>query len=148
MTRRRSGLLLVALLAWLLAPAGAMAVTLDEVAKEVKCPTCSTPLSVSDAPVARDMKEYIRTRIGEGASKEEIIDELEAEFGPTIHATPPKEGFDLMAWVVPIGAVLLGLGLIPVVVRAWRSRPPPAPAAPITAEDARRLDEELRRRST
>jgi cytochrome c-type biogenesis protein CcmH len=148
MVRGWAGLLLVALLAGLLAPAGALAVTLDEVAKEVKCPTCSTPLSVSDAPVARDMKEYIRTRIAEGASKEQIIDELEVEFGPTIHATPPKEGFDLMAWLVPIGAVLLGLALIPVVVRAWRSRPPPGPTAPITDEDARRLDEELRRRST
>lgn len=146
--RAWSGLLVVALLAGLLAPASALAVTLDEVAKEVKCPTCSTPLSVSDAPVARDMKDYIRTRIAEGASKEEIIDELEAEFGPTIHATPPKEGFDLVAWMVPIGAVLLGLALIPVVVRAWRSRPPPGPTTPITAEDARRLDEELRRRSS
>jgi cytochrome c-type biogenesis protein CcmH len=147
MARLRPAILLLALLSLLLAPAGALAVTLDDVAKEVKCPTCSTPLSVSDAPVARDMKAYIRTRIAEGASKDQIIDELEAEFGPTIHATPPKEGFDLMAWVVPIGAVLLGLALIPAVVRAWRSRPPPATTTPISAEDARRLDEELRRRS-
>ena len=61
-------------------------------------------------------------------------------------ATPPKEGFDLVAWIVPIVLVLAGLAAIPLVTRAWARRGGEAPAPEIAPEDAARLDEELRRR--
>ena len=141
---RRAALVLLVLLAAL--PASALALTVNDVAREVRCPTCNTPLDVSSAPVALDMKEYIAARIDAGWEKDRIIDGLVDEFGEDVLATPPKSGFDLVAWIVPALAVALGLAAIPVIARTW-SRPGPggpAPPAP-TAEEQQRLDEELRR---
>ena len=116
---------------------------------ELVCPTCKTTLDQSDAPVARRMKEIIRERIAAGASGSEIKAELVAQFGPGVLAEPPKEGFDLLAWVLPLA--LLGGGALAVGVLAWRwSRrrgeegPAPADGELDPALEAR-LDDELAR---
>ena len=142
-------LVLVALLGLLALAPPALSLTVNEVAREVRCPTCNTPLDVSSAPVALRMKSYIADRIAAGeTSKERIIDELAVEFGEAVRTTPPKSGFDLVAWLVPAIAVALGLAAIPVVTRSWaRRRAGPAADRPPSAEEARRLDEELRRRA-
>jgi cytochrome c-type biogenesis protein CcmH len=133
----------------LLWPGAALGLTVDEVAKEVKCPTCSTPLNVSDAPVAQDMKAFIAERIAQGDSKQEIIDALVEEFGPSVLAVPPKEGFDLIAWIIPLGALVIGLALIPVLGRTWlrRGRPESVPTVEASPEELSRLEDELRRRA-
>lgn len=140
-------LLLVCLVVLLAAPALAGALTVRDVAREVRCPTCNTPLDVSNAPVAQDMKAYIQDKIDAGWSKQRIIDGLVDEFGTQVLATPPKSGFDLIAWIVPALAVALGLAAIPVIARTWTRRGPPGPAEgagiAITDEERRRLDEEL-----
>ncbi|WP_217915643.1 cytochrome c-type biogenesis protein [Miltoncostaea marina] len=144
MTVRR--LVALALIALMALPAAALGLTVRDVAKEVRCPTCNTPLDVSSAPVAQDMKEYIATRIDQGWDKQRIIDGLVDEFGKGVLATPPKSGFDLVAWVVPGLAVLAGLLAIPIIARTWsRPRREVAPPPPLSPEDQRRLDEELRR---
>jgi cytochrome c-type biogenesis protein CcmH len=142
----RRGLLL-ALLALVALPALAAALTVNDVAREVRCPTCNTPLDVSSAPVAQDMKAYIGRRIEAGWTKQQIIDGLVDEFGENVLATPPKEGFGLIAWVVPGLFVALGLASIPIIARRWsrRSRDRAADPPELDADDARRLDEELRR---
>ena len=148
MLRTARRLAAVALILLVALPASAQALTVNDVAREVRCPTCNTPLDVSNAPVALDMKRYIRERIDEGWTKQEIIDGLVDEFGRGVLATPPKSGFDLVAWVVPGIVVLIGLAAIPVLTRAWSRRPRPDAAAagpPPTDEEARRLEEELRR---
>lgn len=113
---------------------------------ELVCPTCKTTLDQSDAPVARRMKQIIRTRLAEGASEQEIKAELVDQFGTGVLAEPPKSGFDLLAWVVPLG--LLGAGAVGVAAIAWgwsRRRSDPAPVAAADPELERRLDDELRR---
>ncbi len=139
-------LLVVALVVLLALPGLAAALTVNDVATEVRCPTCNTPLNVSNAPVAQDMKAYIARRIDQGWSKQRIIDGLVDEFGSQVLATPPKSGFDLIAWIVPALAVGLGLAAIPVVARTWARRAPPdAAPPPISDEDRRRLEERLGR---
>jgi cytochrome c-type biogenesis protein CcmH len=141
-------IVLVALVLLAATPALAGALTVPDVAREVRCPTCNTPLDVSNAPVAQDMKAYIAQRIDKGWSKQRIIDGLVSEFGPDVLATPPKSGFDLIAWVVPGIFVALGLAAIPFLMRAWsrRGTRAVAEAPPISEHEALRLDEELRRR--
>jgi cytochrome c-type biogenesis protein CcmH len=137
-------ILVIALIALMAAPALAVALTVRDVAREVRCPTCNTPLDESSAPVALDMKAYIAQRIDAGWSKQRIIDGLVGEFGSQVLATPPKSGFDLIAWIVPAVAVALGLCAIPVITRTWARRAPPAPAVTaMTDEERRRLDEKL-----
>ena len=120
---RRALALALAGLALLPAVAGALSVS--DIAKQVRCPTCSTPLDVSNAPAALAMREYIAKRIDQGWSEERIIDDLVAQFGEGILATPPKRGFDLIAWLVP--GILVAAGLAAPVARGG---PRAAPADP------------------
>jgi cytochrome c-type biogenesis protein CcmH len=137
------------LVAALAAPAAAFASerhpTQNELEGEIMCPVCGTTLDQSDAAVAQQMKMFIRARIAAGDSKSEIEDQLVARFGEQVLAAPPKRGFNLLAWVLP----LIGLGAaIPVVgYVAWRwSRAgPPDDGAPLDPDLDRRLDQELAR---
>jgi cytochrome c-type biogenesis protein CcmH len=130
----------------LAAPAGA-APNPAELESELVCPVCETTLDQSDAPVARRMKTYIRERIAAGASEAQIKDELVAQFGPAVLAEPAKEGFDLLAWALPLAAAALGAGVVGVLVWRWSRAREPEPAAgePLDPELERRLDEELAR---
>jgi cytochrome c-type biogenesis protein CcmH/NrfF len=120
--------------------------TLADLEGEVMCPVCSTTLDQSDSPIARRMKADISRRIAAGESKQEIKDALVAEFGQKILAAPPKKGFNLLAWLLPI-FLLLG-GAIVLGVLAWRwshTREPGPPAAQLSPALERRVDEELAR---
>jgi cytochrome c-type biogenesis protein CcmH len=113
---------------------------------ELVCPVCETTLDQSDAPVAQRMKAFIRQRIAAGDSEEEIKDELVAEFGPGVLATPSKSGFGLLAWLVPLGALVAGAIAVGLLIRAWsRRRSPPGAHEPLDPELERRVDEELAR---
>lgn len=113
---------------------------------ELVCPTCKLTLDQSDAPVARRMKQIIRARLAAGASEQQIKDELVAQFGRAVLAEPPKEGFDLLAWLLPLGA--LGAGAVGVGVAAWgwsRRASEHVEVEPLDPELDRRVDEELAR---
>jgi cytochrome c-type biogenesis protein CcmH len=128
-----------------------------EVESEVMCPECSTTLDHSRSPIAQRMKAVIARRIAAGDSKSEIKAKLVREFGPAVLAAPPKEGFNLLAWLLPIGGVLAGA--VAAAVLAWRwSRWRDADGgtdyadvaasngrAPIDPDLERRLDHELAR---
>jgi cytochrome c-type biogenesis protein CcmH len=149
--RPLSWALLVALVAMMLLPAVGFGLSVNDVARDVRCPTCNTPLDVSNAPIAIRMKEYIAERIAAGVTeKAVIINELEAEFGPEIRTVPPKSGFDLIAWIVPAVVVFIGLALIPIITRLWarRGRDHEPGAVPPSPEETRRLQEELDRLET
>jgi cytochrome c-type biogenesis protein CcmH len=89
---------------------------------ELVCPVCETTLDQSNAPVAERMKAYIRTRIAAGDSAQEIKDALVAEFGPGVLARPPEGGFGLLAWLLPLGALVVGAVVVGVLIRAWSRR--------------------------
>ena len=144
----RAALLLavLALVGGVAAAPGAAAPSPADLEAELVCPTCKTTLDQSDAPIARRMKQIIRIRLAEGATEKQIKDELVAQFGPGVIAEPPKSGFDLLAWLVPLG--LLGVGALGVGAIAWgwsRRRGDPAQAAALDPALERRLDRELER---
>jgi cytochrome c-type biogenesis protein CcmH/NrfF len=117
-----------------------------ELEGEVMCPVCGTTLDQSSSPAAQQIKRVIAGRIAAGDTKTEIKDRLVAEYGDAILAAPPRHGFGLLAWWLPIGgivvaAVVVGLG-------AWRwsrAREPAPRAVQLDATLERRLDDELRR---
>ncbi len=122
--------------------------TLAELEGEVVCPTCHTTLDMSNSPIAQRMRVFIRERIAAGDTKSEIKSRLVAQFGRAVLAEPPKKGFDLLAWVLPIGGLLLGAAGLGWAAWRWSPRRGPEPAAegpPLDPELERRLDEELDR---
>ena len=99
--------------------------TLRELEGELMCPTCETTLELSNAPAANQIRRFVRARIAAGDTKGEIEDKLVAEFGRGVLASPPKEGFDLLAWVLPLLALVVGAGVIGLLVVRWSRRREP-----------------------
>ena len=115
---------------------------------ELVCPTCDTTLDQSNAPVAQRMKQIIRQHIAAGWTEDQIKADLVDQFGPGVLAEPPKSGFDLLAWLLPLG--LLAGGALGVGIVAWgwsRRREVAEVDAPPTLDPEleRRLDAELER---
>ncbi len=51
-----------------------------------------------------------------------------AHYGNSILLTPPQQGFNLLAWLMPVILLLLGMGLVGFVVRDWRVQAHPQTA--------------------
>lgn len=138
---------LAALLLAVSAAQGADPPSAADLEAELVCPVCETTLDQSNAPVAERMKAFIRERIAAGDSEQEIKDALVADFGPRVLATPPKSGFGLLAWLIPLAALAGGAVVLALLIRGWSrgrgSAPPVEP--PVEPELERRLDEELAR---
>lgn len=92
--------------------------TRGELESELICPTCQSTLDQSNSPIADRMREVIDERIRAGDSKSEIKDRFVDQFGPAVLAAPPKRGFGLLAWLLPLAG--LGAGIIAVSALAWR----------------------------
>ena len=113
---------------------------------ELVCPVCETTLDQSNAPVAQQMKLFIRERIAAGDTDAEIKGALVDMFGPGVIATPPKSGFGLLAWALPLAALVAGAGVLAVLVRRWSSRDRrDSVERPLDPALERRVDEELAR---
>ena len=143
----RRGLALAAVLGAVLAGSAAAAPpNAADLEAELVCPVCETTLDQSNAPVAGRMKTYIRVRIAAGDSEQEIKDALVAEFGPGVIAEPPGGGFGLLAWLLPLGALVGGAVAVGLLIRAWSRRgAQPEPASELDPELERLVDEELAR---
>jgi cytochrome c-type biogenesis protein CcmH len=92
--------------------------TQGELERELVCPTCHTTLDESDAPVARELKAHIALRIRQGWTKSQIENELVAQFGNSVLGVPRKSGFDLLAWLLPLGGI--ALGAVAIGAGAWK----------------------------
>jgi cytochrome c-type biogenesis protein CcmH len=118
---------------------------------ELVCPVCETTLDQSNAPVAERMKTFIRLRIAAGDSEQEIKDALVAQFGPGVLAEPPGGGFGLLAWLLPLAALVGGAIVVGLLVRAWSRRgagPGPRRESELDPELERLVDDELARFDT
>ncbi|MBB4664512.1 cytochrome c-type biogenesis protein [Conexibacter arvalis] len=153
--------LLAALLTILaLAPAGALAqradttpkTTLYEIESQVMCVTCRTSLAVAGGPQAERQRELIRGMIAAGMTTDEIKSALVDEYGKAVLALPEEDGFNVAVYVVPVAVVAVALALAAIFLPRWRRRArafagaePTALGPELSDEDARRLDEDLKR---
>ena len=125
--------------------------TAAELESELVCPVCDTTLDTSNAPVALRMKAFIRERIAAGDTKSEIKASLVDQFGPAVLAVPPKKGFELVAWLLPLAGLLLGAVVVGALAWRWSrvrggdEEPRDEASEPIDPALERRLDDELAR---
>ena len=101
-----------------------------ELEREVMCPTCKSPLYLSQSPAADRIRAYIAERADEGWTKQQVLDSLEADFGPAILASPKAEGLGLAAWLVPLAGLAAGLVVAIGLAIAWRRHTRQGPSAP------------------
>ncbi|HEY6149286.1 MAG TPA: cytochrome c-type biogenesis protein CcmH [Gaiellaceae bacterium] len=129
--------------------------TLNELENQLMCPVCQgETLAQSDTAAAAQIKRHIQQRIRQGWTRSQIKRELTAEYGTRILAAPPRQGWNLLAWVLPLVGILGGAAVIGFLAWGWsrkREEPEhvPGPASlngrPLDPELERRLDEELAR---
>jgi cytochrome c-type biogenesis protein CcmH len=138
-------LLLLALVLVVFATGAGPRASLPDIEDEVMCVECKTALNVSTSAVAEQERTFIRRQIALGKDKQQVKDALVEQFGPGVLATPEEKGFDLVAYLVPIGLLAVAVGALAVAARRFRRRPEEAvPASePLADDDARRLEAEL-----
>ena len=128
--------------------------TLGELEGQLMCPICAgETLAQSDSPAAQRIKAYIQERIAAGDTRSEIKRKLVEQWGKRILAAPPRHGFDLLAWALPLVGLLGGAGVLGLLAWRWTRvrEPEPAPQRwslnghPLDPDEERRLDEELKR---
>ena len=128
--------------------------TLPELEGQLMCPICEgETLAQSDSAPAQQIKAYIQRRIDQGATRSQIKHELVVMWGQRILAAPPRHGFDLLAWLLPIVGVLGAAAVLGVLAWRWTREREPEPAPqrwslnghPLGPDEERRLDEELAR---
>jgi cytochrome c-type biogenesis protein CcmH len=120
--------------------------TQNELEGEVMCPVCGTTLDQSDAAVARNMKMFIAHEIAAGKTKSQIEDSLAATFGEQVLASPPKRGFNLLAWLLPVIGLAVAVPIVGWLAWRWSRRRDPGPEPePLDPELDRLVDRELTR---
>lgn len=123
--------------------------TLDQrvhdIGEQIKCPVCEhESVADSSASVAEQMRLVIRKQLQEGKSEQEILQYFAAHYGEQILLTPPPQGFNLLAWLMPVFMLLIDLGLLTLVARDWRRQSHLQLAASPAREDFElQLDPEL-----
>lgn len=97
----------------------------QDIAGDLMSPACPgrTLLNCTSGQ-AEQWRELIRQKLAQGESKEQILRYFVEVGGEGILAAPPKQGFALTAWLLPLFVMLNGAGLIVVLTRRWaRNRP-------------------------
>ena len=126
-----------------------------ELAKRVQCMCggcedsaglCSHPGGSFSGPceTARAMQKDLDDRVAKNETDDAILAAYVTQYGPTVLVEPPKRGFDLLAWVMPVLMPILALLLVWYVVRSWRKKAQLAPAGgpPVDAEFLARAQRE------
>src|SRR5271169_6761242 len=126
--------LFVALVAFALVPLLTAQVAYSSRAKEVsmhlKCLCkgcdmtaggCAHPGGAFSGPcdTAKGMLREVDQHLDKGESEQQIVEAFVAEYGTVVYVEPPKKGFGLVAWLMPVFYSVVGFGLVIFVVRKW-----------------------------
>ena len=129
--------------------------TVEEVAKDLAC-LCDTcprrPLHECTCSWADQNRERIARALQAGQDKQTIVSGFIRDFGQEVLSAPPKEGYYLVAWVMPFLMIGAGGLMIRKTIFKWSrdrlNRETSAPqAVPQTKPDAAylaRLEQELK----
>ena len=80
------------------------------------CPQCQgESVSESSAAVAATIRDFIAEEVADGATDEEIRDDLIAGYGARVLLTPPAEGIASLVWVLPVVVLTAGAAAAAVV---------------------------------
>jgi len=109
----------------------------QDVAGDLMSPACPgrTLLNCTSSQ-AEQWRELIRQKLARGESKEQILRYFVDIGGEGILAAPPKQGFALTAWLLPLFVMVNGAGLIVVLTRRWAQRRPQADIHDMTDPNA------------
>ena len=95
------------------------------------------PISEHPSEVSDFMRAQVRAMVTEGKSRKEILDYFVAQYGERILAAPPARGINILAYVAPFVALILGgLGLFQLREKRRLSATATAAASPLPQNDS------------
>jgi cytochrome c-type biogenesis protein CcmH len=103
-----------------------------QIAKQLNCPTCAGR-NLADCPTdtCTQWKQEITAQLKAGKRDDEVLAYFKDRFGSQVLQEPPKEGFLLVMWVVPIVAVI---GLIALAIFVARRSASSVKLSPATSQ--------------
>jgi cytochrome c-type biogenesis protein CcmH len=115
-----------------------------DIALQLRCVVCQN-LSVADSPseMAGQMRAIIRERLAAGESPADVQRYFVDRYGEWILLAPPRRGFNLLVWLLPLAAVVVGLAATGALVWRWTHRRRGVRTAPATVDAA--MSERIRR---
>ena len=147
MKKKSLGIVLLIIL-FSVSPVSADSMTEGDIADELIC-QCGCTLVLSNCShdecmVGDMMTIVIGQKLAEGQSGAQITQFFVDQYGEQVLASPPKKGFNLVAWLLPFAAILGGGGVIYVSVRKWVRKGGQSQISALG--EAQEDDEEYRRR--
>jgi cytochrome c-type biogenesis protein CcmH/NrfF len=85
-------------------------------------------------PNSDRMIRELRAQVQSTSNDEEVLNWFRKTWGVTAVVEPGKHGFELFAWILPPIGGLLGLLLVIFVIRSWKLRTAPVPAADVNLD--------------
>jgi cytochrome c-type biogenesis protein CcmH/NrfF len=116
-----------------------------------QCGDCARlPLDTCACGWADDKRVEVRELLSSGVEPSTIQESYRVQYGAKALAIPSDKGLDRALWAVPVGAMILAIGMVVVIGRRWQRRSVEAHAeASVRTNDEleydSRLDEELER---
>ncbi len=127
---------------------GEQAVLFNEISDALVCQCgCQMILRVcnhENCPSAIPLRREIEKQIIAGAPADSIIAGFVAEYGEVILSSPPVDGFNLAAWVMPGFALIVGVFLVAYYVGSFIRRRKAVEIVP--GADADAVDDGMRQR--
>ncbi|HEY7727009.1 MAG TPA: cytochrome c-type biogenesis protein CcmH [Candidatus Eisenbacteria bacterium] len=129
----------------------------QDITDDIICPcSCGEVLTGCTCDTAKEMKALVARSLAAGKSKPEITQALVAQYGEVVLGAPRAKGFNLVVWLAPFLATLMGFAVAIFLIRRWTARRPavlpgsgpaePGASAEQDLEALRaRAEEELRR---
>ena len=78
--------------------------------------------------MSSSMLKELGGMVSRGDSEDKIMQAFVQEYGTTVYAEPPKSGFSLVAWLMPVFYFVIGAAIVVFVIARWRKHAPAAPA--------------------
>jgi cytochrome c-type biogenesis protein CcmH/NrfF len=79
------------------------------------------------------MRAELVAAVDRGDNDDLTLQGFVQKYGTTVMAAPTKTGFNRVAWIMPYLVLVLGLVMVTLIVRAWRSRPLILPVGAVAA---------------
>lgn len=89
-------------------------------ASELRCPVCQGN-SIQDSPseLAQQMRDVIRDQLKAGKSPDEVRAYFVDKYGEWILLSPKAQGFNLVVYIIPLAAVVVGGIIVWRTVKRW-----------------------------
>lgn len=101
----------------------AIEATTTQLAAELRCPVCQGN-SIQDSPseLAQEMRSVIRDQLVAGKTPDDVRAYFVDKYGEWILLQPKAQGFNLVVYIVPLVAILVGALVVTRSVRRWTAQ--------------------------